>query len=206
MADHERPSVYSPSPSFAYYNALIENTPSRTGKTLPEWVEILNQYGPPDEKSQQTWLKKEYSLSINHASLVVAFAHGRGVVEAYNPEAYVEKMFSGKKMTLLPLYESLLKIGLSIAHDVRACPCETIVPFYRNHVFAQLKPSTNTRIDLGLALKNTPVPGRLIDTGGYLKKDRITHRIPISDANDIDDTLVHWLRFVYELDGKKTSA
>ena len=39
-----------------------------------------------------------------------------------------------------------------MAEDVKACPCKTMVPLYREHVFAQIKPTTNSRIDLGFAL------------------------------------------------------
>jgi hypothetical protein len=39
-----------------------------------------------------------------------------------------------------------------------------------------LMTQARTRIDFGLALKDTPATGRLIDTGGFAKKDRITHR------------------------------
>ena len=63
--------------------------------------------------------------------------------------------------------------------DVKACPCKTMVPLYREHVFAQIKPTTNTRIDLGFALAHYKgkLPKRIVDTGGLAKKDRITHRI-----------------------------
>ena len=71
---------------------------------------------------------------------------------------------------------------------------------YRNHVFAQIKPATRTRIDMGFALKDMKPTGRLIDTGGFAKKDRITHRIPIGSLADIDDEVKHWLKFAYELD------
>ena len=102
--------------------------------------------------------------------------------EAYLRHAveYVEAMFAGGKAPLRPIYDELLRLGLALAPDVKACPCATIVPLYRNHVFAQIKPTTKTRIDLGFALKDTPATGRLIDTGGFAKKDRITHRIPIA--------------------------
>jgi hypothetical protein len=43
--------------------------------------------------------------------------------------------------------------------------------------------------------------GRLIDTGGYAKKDRITHRTPISSAKDIDAEVKKWLKTAYEADG-----
>jgi hypothetical protein len=67
-------------------------------------------------------------------------------------------------------------------------------------VFAQIKPTTQTRIDFGFALKDMPATGRLIDTGGFAKKDRITHRIAITSVKDIDDEVKHWLKVAYELD------
>ncbi len=79
-------------------------------------------------------------------------------------------------------------------------PGKTAVSLYRNHVFANLKPSTNTRIDVGLALGNMKIPRRLIDTGGYEKKDRITRRIEVKSKADIDDELKRWLKKAYELD------
>src|SRR5204863_7204680 len=101
---------------------------------------------------------------------------------------------------LRPIYDRLLKLGLGVAKDVKACPCQTIVPLYRHHVFAQIKPTTRTRIDLGFALGDGKATGRLIDTGGFAKKDRITHRIPISSLKDIDDEVKHWLKAAYERD------
>jgi hypothetical protein len=93
-----------------------------------------------------------------------------------------------------------LELGRDMGDDVKFCPCQTIVPFYRNHVFAQVKPTTVTRIDFGLALGDTKATGKLIDTGGFKKKDRITHRFAISDLNDIDAEVKKWLRVAYERD------
>jgi len=107
-------------------------------------------------------------------------------------------MFSGKRTALRPAYDRLLALALSLGKDVKACPGKTIVPLYREHVFAQIKPATNTRIDVGLALGNTKPAGRLIDTGGFAKKDRITHRIEISAVKDIDAEVIRWLKLAYE--------
>lgn len=78
-----------------------------------------------------------------------------------------------------------------------------MVPFYRNHVFAQIKPTTNTRVDLGFALTHHKgkLPKRLIDTRGLAKKDRITHRIELTSLDQIDDEVKEWLKAAYELDG-----
>jgi hypothetical protein len=75
-----------------------------------------------------------------------------------------------------------------------------MVSLRRRHVFAKIKPSTSTRIDLGLALGRTKTTGRLIETGGFAKGDRITHRMPITSAGEIDDEVKRWLKTAYELD------
>ena len=115
-------------------------------------------------------------------------------------ERDVEEMFSGGKAHLRPLYNKLLKLGLKTGKEAKACPCQTIVPLYRKHVFAQIKPTTQTRIDMGFALGDLKPTGRLIDTGGFAKKDRITHRIPISSLDEIDDEVKLWLKVAYDRD------
>ena len=112
----------------------------------------------------------------------------------------MEAQYSGPRVALRPLYEELLQLGFFLGKDVKACPCKTTVPLYRKHVFAQIMPSTNTRIDLGFALGNMKTPKRLIDTGGYEKKDRITRRIEIKSKTDIDDEVRRWLTKAYEMD------
>jgi hypothetical protein len=106
----------------------------------------------------------------------------------------------GRAQSRHPIYDALLKLGLKTGNEAKACPCQTIVPLYRKHVFAQIKPTTQTRIDMGFALGDMKPKGRLIDTGGFAKKDRITHRIPITSLDDIDDEVKHWLKVAYDRD------
>lgn len=51
---------------------------------------------------------------------------------------------------------------------------------YRRRVFAQIRASTRSRVDLGLALGDLPAGGRLLSTGGFEKGDRITHRVAVT--------------------------
>lgn len=126
-----------------------------------------------------------------------------GDVDEYLREApgYVAAMYAGKKAALKPLHDAILALARALGPDVKVCPARTIVPLYRKHVFARIKPSTLTRIDLGFALGGRKPTGRLIDTGGFAEKDRITHRIPITSLADLDDEVKRWLATAYELDG-----
>ena len=193
-------SVYSVHPGFKMEQAYAENLVKRTGKTLDEWVAFAKRSGPAASTERRAWLKAQ-GVTTNYAWWISDVAEGKNrSVDAYDPEALVEAMFAGKKAPLLPIYERLLKLALSLGRDVTASPGKTIVPLYRAHVFAQIKPTTNTRIDLGLALGGLKATGRLISTGGFEKKDRITHRIPISSLDEIDADVKAWLKKAYALD------
>ena len=200
-----RKSIYGVHPGVAMIQNAIASLPEKTGRSLDEWIAFVQKHGPKSEAARRDWLKKEQKLGTNYASWIAECAEGKG--ENRDPdqyleiaERYVEDMFTGGKAALRPIYDALLKVGLSAGKDVKACPCKTIVPLYRNHVIAQIKPATRTRIDFGLALGATKAPKRLIDTGGYEKGDRITHRIEVTSPADIDEELKRWLKKAYELD------
>jgi hypothetical protein len=199
-------SLYSVHPGVAQVQKWVNELPQKTGRSLKEWLELTTKSGPPTEKERREWLKKEHKLGTNSAWWIAERLEGKGTEED-SPEAYlktaeewVEAQYSGPRAALRPLYEQLLKLGFSLGRDVKACPCKTMVPLYRNHVFAQIKPATNARIDFGLALANTKTPKRLIDTGGFEKKDRISRRIEVKSKADIDDEIKKWLKKAYEMD------
>src|SRR5215471_12144359 len=199
-------SLYGVHPGVLMTQKWVTTLKEKTGRSLEEWLKMVNKSGPPTEKERREWLKKEHGLGTNSAWWIAERAEGKGA-ETDDPDAYlraaeqyVEEMYAGGKAALRPIYDALLQLGLSLGRDVKACPCQTIVPLYRNHVFAQIKPTTRTRIDLGFALGARKAEGRLIDTGGYAKKDRITHRIPISAAQEIDAEVKKWLRTAYQED------
>ena len=158
------------------------------------------------EKERAAWLKKEHALGTNYAAWIAGKSAGKndGFEDAgeylRHAEDFVEKMYAGPKAHLRPIYDAILTYAKTLGKDVGVSPCSTMVPIYRKHVIAQIKPTTRTRIDLGLALKNTKTPKRLIDTGGFAKKDRITHRIEITSVEEFDDEAKRWMRMAYEMD------
>jgi hypothetical protein len=201
-----RKSIYGVHPGVAMTQKWVAELKQKSGRSVEEWLQLIKKSGPQDEKERRAWLKTEYGLGTNTAWWLAERSVGKGD-DIDNPdsylaaaEGYVETMFAGAKSALRPIYDQILKVGLKVGKDVKACPCQTIVPLYRNHVFAQIKPTTNKRVDIGFALGDTKAKGRLIDTGGFAKKDRITHRIPLESVKDIDDEVKHWLKVAYDRD------
>ncbi|MGB2898925.1 MAG: DUF5655 domain-containing protein [Candidatus Acidiferrum sp.] len=200
-------SLYGVHPSVAMVEKWLAELKEKTGRSMEEWLALVKKEGPKGEKSRREWLKTKHKLGTNSAWWIAERAEGKGgdedTPEAYLKSAaqYVEEQYAGPKGNLRPIFDELLTLGKSLGGDVKACPCKTIVPQYRNHVFAQIKPTTNSRIDLGLALTHYKgkLPKRIIDTGGLAKKDRITHRIEITSAEQIDGDVKKWLKAAYDL-------
>jgi hypothetical protein len=200
--------LYAVHPGVAMVEKWIRDLSSKTGRTLQEWILLIKKQGPKVEKDCRAWLKEEFKLGTNTAWWLAekTFGNALGLADD-SPESYlraapiyVERMYAGPKAHLRVLHDRLIELTRSLGDDVRICPCQTIVPLYRRHVFAQIKPTTTKRIDLGFALGEEPFTSRLIDTGGMAKKDRITHRVAISEPSDIDLQVKRWLKQAYERD------
>lgn len=191
----------------------VKTLKAKTGRSLDEWMSHIKKEGPRDEAQARAWLKEEYELGTNTAWWLAerAFVKDLSLMDD-DPERYlalapryVEQQYAGKKSALWPIYERLYGLSRKLGKDVKICPCKTIVPVYRHNVIAQIKPSTNTRVDFGLWLApmlktGKKPPGRLIDTGGFAKKDRITHRIPIATVEEIDGFVAEWAGRAWEMD------
>jgi len=198
---------YDLHPSVFMAQSVIAGMKQKTGRSADEWVQLAKKHGPASEKDRVAWLKCEHGLGTNYAGWIAGRSLGKtdatDSADEYLKQAhdYVDKMFAGPKEHLRAIYDEILAYGKTLGPDIRVSPCQTFVPIYRNHVIAQVKPTTQTRIDLGLALRDTRTPKRLINTGGFEKKDRITHRIEIPRVEDFDDEAKRWMKKAYEMDG-----
>jgi hypothetical protein len=208
MATAKTQALYDVHPGVAMVQKWVAELKEKTGRSLEEWLALVKKEGPKDEKARSEWLKTKHKLGTNSAWWIAQRAEGKGEddsAEAYLKSAaqHVEEQYSGPKEKLRPIFDELLKLGRSMGDDVKVCPCKTIVPLYREHVFAQIKPTTNSRVDFGFALTHYKgkLPKRLIDTGGLAKKDRITHRIVLTSPSQIDSEVKKWLKTAYDLDG-----
>jgi hypothetical protein len=201
---------YDVHPGVAMVQKWVTELKSKTGRTLEEWIALAKKEGPKEEKARREWLKTKHKLGTNSAWWISDRVEGKGGEED-SPETYlaaaavyVEEQYAGAKEKLRPIYEELLSLGHGIGEDVKVCPCKTMVPLYREHVFAQIKPTTNSRVDFGLSLTHYKgkLPKRLVDTGGLAKKDRITHRFEITSEDQIDAEVKKWLKTAYDLDAR----
>ena len=193
-------------PSVAHGAAILANLEAKTGRTLEAWLALAKKAKLQDAKAARAFFKAQ-GLNMAAGGYLAELALGAEIETPAShlakAQGYVDAQYGGKKAALRPLFERLLALAYALGEDVRACPCQTIVPLYRRRVFAEVKPFAS-RLDFGLVLgdpaKLKDPSGRLMDTGGFAKKDRITVKLEVRGEADLDAVLQGWLRKAYELD------
>ena len=180
---------------------------AKTGRSLAQWAKLVADSGISDRKARHAWLKSKHALAPRTIMLIVEYAENRqtwdGDPKLYlkNTVRYVAEMFDGTRAHFRPIFEAIAIAVRSLGKDVKICPCKTIVPFYRNHVFAEAKPATNTRLELSFALnKDTPLLGRLIRNKRANENDRLKFQIPLATLADFDSEAKLWLKAAYDAD------
>lgn len=179
--------------------AVISNLPEKTGRSLDEWIKILNSQGPEKRKDRIAWLKGEHGIGHGTAQTIVYEAEKP---EGYRPpsvEELIEDQYSGGKAALWPIYERLAEKVSGLGKEVELDPRKTYVSLVRKRQFGLIQPSTKTRVDLGLVLPGLKPTKRLKDAGSF-GSDRITHKVGLTTPDDVDEELLTWLKAAYEKD------
>lgn len=104
-------------PAVKMLHAWTTRLQEKTGKTLEEWVGLVQASGLKTQKEQKACLKDRFQFSTMHATWIVEIAAGEGwgggSPEVYLQAAhkYVDAMFAGPKASLRPIYETILSLG-----------------------------------------------------------------------------------------------
>jgi len=169
---------------------MINNMPEKTGKSLTEWKQILKTKSFEKYGEAVKFLKQEHNITHGFANTIVALSREN----KDTLEDLVVNQYKGKEQ-LIPLYEKLKKVVSSFGDDVKIVPKKTSVSVIRKKQFTLIKPATKTRIDLGLKLKDKPTTERLGNSGPF--GAMCTHRVQLTDINQIDNELIDWLKEAY---------
>jgi hypothetical protein len=169
------------------------NIEAQTGRPVESWVASVQQQSLPKHGAIVAWLKTEHGLSHAHANHIA-----KRTTEAESPHSTgdrVAQMFNGKER-LRPIYDRLVAEATLLGPDVEVAPKKANVSVRRRKQFALIQPSTGTRIDLGLILKDRNPAGRLEASGSF--NAMFTHRVKLASIDEIDAELTKWLREAYD--------
>ena len=177
--------------------SMINNLPEKTGKSLPQWLALCKKSGLEKHGELVKFLKADHGMTHGFANLVV-HEYRNGAVSAPTAGSdLVVTQYSGPKADLKPVYDVLVTQIKAFGNDVELAPKKAYVSLRRSKQFGLIQPSTRTRVDVGLNLKDTPTTDRLEASGSF--NAMVSHRVRLESVDQVDDELVGWLRAAYEM-------
>ncbi len=177
---------------------MVQNLEKKTGKSLDEWIKVINGTGLQKHTEILNYLKTEHGFTHGFANMVALKARGTDAGSAANTDDLVDAQYKGKE-SLRPIYDKLVKEIQKFGKDVEVAPKNAYVSIRRKKQFAILQPSTKTRLDVGINLKGTEPAGKLEKSGSF--NTMVSHRVRVEKAEDVNKELFNWLKQAYDAAG-----
>jgi len=175
---------------------MRRNLQETTGKSFAAWVNIARTLGSAKHSDIVAYLKQEGPMWHGYANTI---AHEARKPDAVTEEDPVDALFAGPKVVLRPIYDAICKTVGTFGRDIELVPKKAHVSLRRAREFALLQPSTPTRIDIGIHLRDVAPAGRLEASGTW--NGMVSHRVRIGAADDFDREVMLWLKQAYDQAG-----
>ncbi|MEL7144721.1 MAG: DUF5655 domain-containing protein [Bacteroidota bacterium] len=174
---------------------MIENLQKNTGKSLQQWVDIVKGSGWQKHGEIIKYLKSDHGFTHGFANLVAHKSKGSDAGSAVNPDDLITTQYKGKE-SLRPIYDRMKEVLKAFGDDVAFAPKKAYVSVKRKKQFAILQPSTKTRFDVGIQLKEVEPTERLLKSGSW--NTMVSHRVKIAEVGEVNEELAGWLKEAYE--------
>jgi predicted transport protein len=180
----------------AMADKMIANLQEKTGKSLEEWIAIVKNEKIEKHKAIIDFLKTEHGFTYGFANLVAHKSQATDAGSVENTDDLITEQYSKGKEALRPLYDKLISAINAFGADVDVAPKRAYVSIRRKKQFAIIQPSTKTRLDIGINLKDHPTTDRLEASGSF--NGMVSHRVRTSELGDINNELIAWIKTAYE--------
>ncbi|MRS02379.1 DUF4287 domain-containing protein [bacterium] len=174
---------------------MIDNLYKNTGKTLEEWIALVNRENFSKHGEVISFLKEKHGLTYGYANLVAHRLNGTDAGSVENKDELIDRQYKGKEQ-LKPLYYRLLDEIMKFGNDIEVAPKNAYVSLRRKKQFAMLQPATKTRFEVGINLKGREPEGKLEAVSA--SNAMCSHRINLTDEKEIDREVINWLKLAYE--------
>ena len=176
---------------------MISNLEQKTNKSFDEWLVIARSSGLGKTREIINHLKSEHGLTHGYSNLI-ALSSSKSVNSATaGGDELVAAQYAGAKADLRPIYDALIQAVQAFGDDVELSPKKAYVSLRRSKQFGLIQPSTKTRLEVGINLKDQEAAGRL--EASRIFNSMVSHRARLASLSDIDADLLSWLKQAYKL-------
>lgn len=180
----------------------LANIQKKTGKSLEELSTLILSSGLRKHGEIRSMLIEKLGLSYGDAhnlALYVLKADAQLVAKekGLSTSDVLDEIYSGPKSRLRPIHDKLMN-AIQQFGEIEIAPKKGYVSLRRKRQFAMLGPVTNTQVELGINAINLTQDKRLTaQPAGSM----CNYKVRFSSVDEIDDTVIGWLRQAYESKG-----
>lgn len=175
----------------------LRNIQTRTGKSLDELFALIRDSGLAKHGEIVAHLKTELGLGHGDANTLAHAAKQAAAAPAPAAGDPLDALYTGPKAALRPIHEALLA-KMKPLGDFEAAPKQKYISYRRKKQFAMIGPPTNSRVELGLNIKELPASPRLekLPPGKMCN-----YQVKLTEASQVDDEVAGWISQAYDAAG-----
>lgn len=174
----------------------IANIQTRTGKSLKELYALLDKSGLSKHGELRDYLKTKLEMGHGDANTLVHvyFKSKEPAAASGGSDSVLDEIYSGKKAELRPIHDQLMA-AIDKFGAFEIAPKKGYVSLRRKKQFAMIGPATQTRVEVGLNMKNVPATARLLalPAGGMCQ-----YKVNVTAPAEVDAELLGWIRQAFE--------
>ena len=179
----------------------VRNIEATYGKSMGEWTQLVAASGKTKHSEIVAWLQDEHGIThgnANRIALVVRDTLSSKTTDSAGAGDPVAVLYAGKPARLRDIHDRLMREIAALGTDVEVAPKRAYFSLRRKKQFAMIQPATD-RLDLGLILKGAKPTARLELAGSF--NAMFTHRVRLKGPDDVDATLIEWVKRAYDSAG-----
>jgi hypothetical protein len=184
------------------YATQLANIEKRTGKSLDALAALIRDSGLTKHGEIRDLLKRDLGLGHGDANTLTHYvkqsdgttaATGTGTGTA----DVLDGIYTGAKAHLRPIHDRIMS-SITGFGTFEIAPKKGYVSLRRKKQFAMIGPATNTRVEVGLNMKDVKPTGRLV---AMPAGQMCQYKVKISDATEVDQDLLDWIRRAFDAAG-----
>ena len=176
----------------------LANIEKRTGKSLDALAALIRSSRLTKHGEIRDMLKQDLGMGHGDANTLVHYVLSSSRAGgAESAGDVLDTLYSGAKAHLRPIHDRLMA-SLDGFGPFEIAPKKTYVSLRRKKQFAMIGPATNTRVEVGLNMKDVRPTDRLVamPPGGMCQ-----YKVKVTSPAEVNQELIGWIRRAYEAAG-----
>jgi hypothetical protein len=184
------------------YATQLANIEKRTGKSLDALAALIKDSGLTKHGEIRDMLKRDLGMGHGDANTLVHYVlqsdgASAAAAAAKSSTDVLDDIYLGAKAHMRPIHERIMS-AVETFGPFEIAPKKGYLSLRRKKQFATIGPATNTRVEVGLNMKN-------IEPGGRLEQlppgQMCQYKVKITDPSEVNEQLISWIRRAFDAAG-----